>query len=85
MVFVKDDVEGLVDIARSLVDGCGVERCNRSGVRLITRFHGTKPVLVCHMTTRWPPSQKAFCFDVERLRGHRFKKLCFDVRAPLVG
>ena len=38
-LFVQTDVEGLVDIARSLVDGCGVERCNRSGVMLITRFH----------------------------------------------
>ena len=37
--FVKNHVEVLVDIARWLVNGYGVERCNRAVVMLITRFN----------------------------------------------
>ena len=38
-LFVQNHVEILIDIAGSLMDECGVERCNRAGDILITRVN----------------------------------------------
>ena len=60
-LFGRNQVQRLVENARSLVGRGVVERFNRTGVISVMRSWWTKLVVLGHVALEWPSIQKALC------------------------